>query len=391
MIRTLLLTIFSILLPFQVCGETSDDKSSSWNLEYFDSDKPERILVWEFARDICNVNFGKIYKSTKIDCDLEGCKGKLEFNKKIYEGDVLIDSNFRMLFSKSQKFDTSEKKKETINGEKGSFDVTYEYLFENSGLNSEDVKASAECVNRIGALLAEKVIGSEQKGLLSNLHKRELKDNNVEVVSLVLKELEYASIEVVYPKEIKYGDIKPIEVTLIPSLRLGAAIESINIEQQNIKKLKSNMENFDPPAIPRLLKKLGIVGSATSETSEWAEVGLQKKDNHFKTLTVDIKGAGADIEAITPTKQSLTPLVLSRWIWQVSSTKDDNQSFYLTMDGINTKSGSDFHYIFPIKIDFKKTLIQRFWLFLVKNWQWFAGTILIPLMVFSWKRKYGSE
>ena len=106
-------------------------------------------------------------------------------------------------------------------------------------------------------------------------------------------------------------------------------------------------------------------------------------------------GGGFEVTPVTPTRQPVSRAAPTEWRWNVRATEPGPQTLYLTLNAILTVDGERFSRSVNVlnrTIEVEITAVQRATMFLEANWQWLAGTVVIPLAVWWWtSRKTGKR
>jgi len=104
-----------------------------------------------------------------------------------------------------------------------------------------------------------------------------------------------------------------------------------------------------------------------------------------------LDGASAfAVAPLTATRQPVSRNAPTEWRWNVRAEEAGRHALNLTMDAIITFEGERFPRsvnVLKREIDVEISPAQRLGLFVEGNWQWLAGTVLIPLGVWLWNRK----
>jgi len=104
-----------------------------------------------------------------------------------------------------------------------------------------------------------------------------------------------------------------------------------------------------------------------------------------------LEGAPAfDVTALTPAQQPVSRSAPTEWRWTVRAAQTGRHQLHLTINAIITLAGERYPRSLDVlnrDIDVEITAGQRIAMFLGTNWQWLAGTVLIPLAVWLWSQR----
>jgi hypothetical protein len=105
-------------------------------------------------------------------------------------------------------------------------------------------------------------------------------------------------------------------------------------------------------------------------------------------MEAHLEGAPAfEVMPLTPERQPVGRAAPTEWRWNVRANESGSQTLHLTIDAIVTVDGERFPRSLNVldrKIDVEITAGQQLAMFVEGNWQWVAGTIVIPLAVWWW-------
>ena len=125
-----------------------------------------------------------------------------------------------------------------------------------------------------------------------------------------------------------------------------------------------------------------ITGDGPVETVEGVRVAPE--------MEATLVGAGFEIKAATPARQAVGRLQRTRWAWDVSPKSKGSKNLHLTLSARILVEGKDTPYVVKT---FSRTIKVEvsFWgsvlAFLGNNWQWLWTTLIVPLVMWLWKRK----
>ena len=81
---------------------------------------------------------------------------------------------------------------------------------------------------------------------------------------------------------------------------------------------------------------------------------------------------------------------MKKWRWNVTANEAGTQTLHLTIDAIVTIDGERFPRSLNVldrEIEVEITTMQQLSTFAETNWQWMAGTIVVPLSVWWWTNR----
>ena len=104
-----------------------------------------------------------------------------------------------------------------------------------------------------------------------------------------------------------------------------------------------------------------------------------------------LDGAPAfEVVLLTPGRQPVGRAAPTEWRWSVRADEAGTQTLHLTMNAIVTVDGERFPRSLNVldrTIEVEITAVQQLGMFVESNWQWVAGTIVIPLGVWWWTNR----
>ncbi len=110
-------------------------------------------------------------------------------------------------------------------------------------------------------------------------------------------------------------------------------------------------------------------------------------------MEVQLEGAPAfAVTPLTPTRQPVSRTAPTEWRWNVTANQTGTQTLHLTINAIVMVGGERFPRSLNVldrDIEVDITTLQRVGMFVGENWQWLAGTIVIPLALWLWTNRKG--
>jgi hypothetical protein len=112
-------------------------------------------------------------------------------------------------------------------------------------------------------------------------------------------------------------------------------------------------------------------------------------------MEVRLEGAPAfEVVPLTPPRQPVSRAAPTEWRWNVTANETGKQTLHLTINAIVTVDGERFPRSLNVldrDIEVDITAMQRLGMFVGNNWQWLAGTIVIPLALWLWTNRKGTQ
>ncbi len=133
---------------------------------------------------------------------------------------------------------------------------------------------------------------------------------------------------------------------------------------------------------------LGSVSSVTSALGQTEGVKVHARVQLADNMEALLTGLGFQIQAETPTIQSVGVTQTTDWRWQIQPTRTGRLHVHLTLAGL--LSGA--HEAVTIRT-FERTLVikvtlgERVSSFFDSNWHWLFTAILVPAVAWFWRRR----
>ncbi len=108
----------------------------------------------------------------------------------------------------------------------------------------------------------------------------------------------------------------------------------------------------------------------------------------MRARLIDPSNENFIIVSISPEEQLVENDKFTKWEWDVTALKEGNNKLKLTVDIIyddkskNVEVYEDFIYVYSDKTGLENTSI-----FFVEHWKWFLSTLIIPILIFLYKKK----
>ena len=174
-------------------------------------------------------------------------------------------------------------------------------------------------------------------------------------VDSALGELVQGRIAFNTPERMQYGDSRSIALVASPSMDA----DTLSSE------LRNRIGRADPVEV------------ATLQIAPLMEARLE--------------GAPAfEVTALTPVQQPVSRSAPTEWRWTVRAAQTGRHQLHLTINAIIAVGGERYPRSLDVlnrDIDVEITAGQRIGMFLGTNWQWLAGTVVIPLAVWIWSQR----
>lgn len=124
--------------------------------------------------------------------------------------------------------------------------------------------------------------------------------------------------------------------------------------------------------------------------SEEKESAIIKYTPRMKAELISENSKAFEIVEIAPSLQAIGTITPVRWRWDVTPLESGKQYLHLTL--IALIKVDDIETALPIRtfhkeIEVKVAASDRFLHFLVSNWQWMIGSLILPLIIWYWKAR----
>ena len=111
-------------------------------------------------------------------------------------------------------------------------------------------------------------------------------------------------------------------------------------------------------------------------------------------MSAVLMSSGFEIIKLTPETQAISFEEITDWKWEITPIKPGEQTLYLTISAILFVNGERT----PRKIEsyrkkiyIKVTFIQKLGFFIKDKWDWLWGVILVPLIIWIWRKWKGKK
>jgi hypothetical protein len=199
--------------------------------------------------------------------------------------------------------------------------------------------SAKKCVEEVGPILLQEQRGKSQNFIIDEKSNR----NGIILKHEKLEKLYHSMMIVEYPSVVKKGQIERIRVSIIPSLGF-----------KRNQKLESE-----------------------SKTNKSSIIDYPK-------VSISINSSGIQTKKLTPKVSHLVAFSPTHWIFEIKGIEKGNAGLFVFVKNYDSDELLEsFEYRFLVN----ESLFSRFSSFLIKNWQWFASAIIIPLIIAIWKKK----
>ncbi len=152
--------------------------------------------------------------------------------------------------------------------------------------------------------------------------------------------------------------------------------------------------NFDQTVTIQLLLSLT---TPIDELKQMIEAVGEKEGTRIQVsdrMEARLSGPNFEITAITPELQAVTGTAVTAWKWDVKPKSEGQQILHLTLSvliNVDGKSTTRAIRTFDKQIEIEVTPVQRVVWFLKAYWPVLFTAIVIPVLVWLWKRRKGSN
>jgi hypothetical protein len=396
------LDVISKLVEKLLPSTGPSDSTATKSLEV--TDDPGTIMG-EIIEEVCRLRIGMSEINVKGECQHNSCNIQNETKILYSPYTVYLKPGFESVFYSPFK---SEKKRESEIKTKWPSSVfstktpiPVESKFQFTGFPTEFTTRLSNCVEKMGSLLLERLKPYEVDRVLASLPEVKAADYNV--VQHTLRELDFAALRLWYPKHLRSGSNSTIEATITPSVVLKTQSIAIdeNRSDEEAQKTFSKVEAKISSWVSEALKndqgdKLSWVSEALKNDQgdklsiefsfgEYQLLPLIKQDNNVSLASLRLVLDGVTVTPLTPEEQTLKPLQPRSWSWLLKPNSSGKQTLYISVQAKRT-TGEQVSSVLPIALVVEESYVNRATNFLTTNWQWIAGTIIIPLSLFIWSR-----
>lgn len=338
-------------------------------------------LISEFLQKICSPGFNGYGTSLKVKCNNGVCEAKLDITQSIPKGDVYLTRDFSLLFSrenlsKQSANDATTESRTLKSGMTLNVEKRYVPLVDDKGA----LDSLNNCFHKVGKLLKDRL----QEEPESRLDEASIADAKLPInITERVPDIGFGQLEVAFQKAIDIREDGIVRVEFTPTQRF--IFSEPKVETEFLRKIERQL------ASPKLISKAmnaGITGSRSFESSEYVGRTLIPTHGRHKSLVVQLEGADTEVTPLTPTRQTLTPLVANRWLWKAKFTdKFDSATLRLKVAAPDLDANSAPLYFRAFDIKLVKPWDYRIKMFFSNYWQWIIVTFVLPFVINIWRQR----
>jgi hypothetical protein len=218
----------------------------------------------------------------------------------------------------------------------------------------------SSCVQEIGDLLLQR-LKSNDVDQSSTLPPVKAADDNV--VQHTLRDLDFASLQLSYPRYLRSGSSSTIEATIVPPAVWKT--QSINLDEnrsdEEAQKQFSEMED--------VLSSSAKVGEAFKaiqpdklsiefSSSEYQLLPLVKQDYNIIAASLKLVLDGVAATPLTPEEQTLRPLQSRSWSWQLKPNSSGDQTLYVSGQA-KRATGEQVSFVLHVQLVVEESYVNR--------------------------------
>jgi hypothetical protein len=331
----------------------------------------------DFAQQTCPSGFNGYDTTLKVNCDNRQCEAKLDIIQSIPKGDVYLTSDFSLLFSRA---DFSKQSVE---------DVTTEHRILKSGMTLNVIKRYVPllgdqsaldslngCFREVGKLLKNRM----QQKPEARAAEAPIADDKLPInITERVPDIEFGQLLVAFQKTIDIREDGIVRVEFIPTQRF--IFSEPKVDPEFIQKIERQL------VISKLASK-GMTTGLSGESSHYQSRTLLPTAGRHNSLVVQLEGADTELTPLTPIRQTLTPLVVNRWLWKVKfSDKYDSVTLRLSVADPDLDANSALLFFRAFDIKLVRPWDYRISRFFSTYWQWIVVTFVLPFVINIWRQK----
>lgn len=107
-------------------------------------------------------------------------------------------------------------------------------------------------------------------------------------------------------------------------------------------------------------------------------------------MSATLTGVGVQITPVSPMIQVVGRKEITQWTWEVVAVEPGTHPLHLTVNALLQVEGSStektlvvFDRTLIVTVEWSQWVVQA----IAKYWQWFIGTLIVPLVVWRWKQR----
>lgn len=317
--------------------------------------KNKNIESLEYAKKVCDFRLGKtIYKSTE-DCDENhNCKKNILIDSPSYKGDILITPDYKMIL---------------IEPLSSKQNTNYKNIINKDSFPKMDASSLAKCIN----VIANKLNKAVTKEI------PEKTENKNSFNELSLEKLEFAKANITYPKYLEDMGSVFIKFSLTPSMRFTNSYD-LDLKHSSTVNINKGLS----------YKEINTTKGIKSHSVHtiYRDSKINQIKNHFSNISVSLRGDEYNIIKLSARERSVTPLEQLNWTWQIKPKSKEAKNLFIVIEAVPlNKNVSTYSKQISLQIDSKYSFFYNFIYYFNKYWQFLLGSILIPLLVYGWKKK----
>jgi hypothetical protein len=371
------------LLPFpeQSNASKSDDAIVSKEAQYEILQDPGSFVTG-VMNAICHVRLGMVELKSDGKCTRDACSVRYHQEVSYSDRSVYITPQFTVALSDripSPGFPAhfGSVKSEWPSSVPFSGRVMVESDITLHDLPSANASLLSECVEKVGKLVLGRFRLYELGSMVAKLPSD--KQGDYIVNQSTLGDLDLSLLQLLLPKSIKNGSAFTLEARLIPSSVLTAEIPNIDPHTVDgeARTAFEELTSLIKTEIPRD----GVSLAFEFKLSNYRMLKLETKNNEIIAAAVKLIGDDVTATALTPEHQPTKPFNASVWSWSIKPSASGERSAYLSIEA-KRADGNVISSVVPLRFIVQENIVQAINRFVSANWQWIAGTLVIPGLVF---------
>jgi hypothetical protein len=112
---------------------------------------------------------------------------------------------------------------------------------------------------------------------------------------------------------------------------------------------------------------------------------LVARKNSIESASVRLTGDELAITAMSSERQDARTFGATAWSWRITPNGSGDQSAYVSIEA-KRADGKVISTIVPLQLEVKEDWAHSVSRFLASSWQWIAGSLVIPGLIFLWGR-----
>jgi hypothetical protein len=128
----------------------------------------------------------------------------------------------------------------------------------------------------------------------------------------------------------------------------------------------------------------------TLDVSSYQTLKLEPRKSGMESASLKIRADALKTVPLSADKQAMRPFKPGVWTWDIEPLSTGEHTAYLSIEA-KRADGTVISSLIPIRIEVSQNLVRSSRKFAISNWQWIAGTLVIPLATFVWGRISGKN